>query len=500
MEKTILLYFFALLICLPLMGQGNDTLKINLDEAIDLARRQSPQYRIIVARQENQYWQYQLFKSNYLPQLRANATLPSFNRSVNVVQQPDGAEFFREVSRLDNQFGLSMSQTITATGAEVFLNSNLRRIDNFEPIQNFQYNSQPVFIGINQPLFAFNQLKWDKKVEPLRFEVSKKIFNQDMELIGRNVSDIYFDLLLAQTRYDLATNNRKANETLFNITERRYQLGKANEEDLLQIELQLINSEQEERAASADLANQSLSLAVLIGLSGSENIIVSNIDNVPNLIVEEEIALAYALENNPNPMDFELRIREAEREVARAKGETGLVGNLQANIGLTQFVENEAIGQAFINPLDQQVVNLQFSMPILDWGRMKARRRVASVQLEVEAANVYQEKLNFEQELRTQIRRIAIIKGQFESSQRARQIADRRWQLAQNRFEQAQISITDLNIAREEKDRAATSYITAAKDFWVAYYDLRAITLHDFEQGKNIDYYEFDWQGESVLD
>ena len=49
----------------------------------------------------------------------------------------------------------------------------MQRFDDFD--RDFTlYNGLPIGIGIEQPLFAFNPLKWDKKTEPLRYEESQQ--------------------------------------------------------------------------------------------------------------------------------------------------------------------------------------------------------------------------------------------------------------------------------------------------------------------------------------
>jgi hypothetical protein len=53
-------------------------------------------------------------------------------------------------------------------------------------------------IGYTQPLLKFNSLKWDKKIEPLKFNESKQAFIESQEKIAITVTEYFFDLLLAQ--------------------------------------------------------------------------------------------------------------------------------------------------------------------------------------------------------------------------------------------------------------------------------------------------------------
>jgi outer membrane protein TolC len=48
------------------------------------------------------------------------------------------------------------------------------------------------------------------------------------------------------------------------------------------------------------------------------------------------------------------------------------------------------------------------------------------------------------------------------------------------------IGIDNLYIAQNEKDQAKTQYVQALRQYWQAYYQLRRLTLYDFETGRPI--------------
>ncbi|MEB3323538.1 MAG: TolC family protein, partial [Synechococcaceae cyanobacterium] len=54
--------------------------------------------------------------------------------------------------------------------------------------------------------------------------------------------------------------------------------------------------------------------------------------------------------------------------------------------------------------------------------------------------------------------------------------------VAYNRYVIGRISIDNLYIAQREKDQAKAQYVQALYGYWRAYYDLRRVTLYDFEQ------------------
>ena len=53
--------------------------------------------------------------------------------------------------------------------------------------------------------------------------------------------------------------------------------------------------------------------------------------------------------------------------------------------------------------------------------------------------------------------------------------------MSRNRYLIGKILITDLNLALREEAEARRSYVSALRNFWLAYYDLRRLTLYDFE-------------------
>ncbi|NJL15250.1 MAG: hypothetical protein HC913_21080 [Microscillaceae bacterium] len=50
------------------------------------------------------------------------------------------------------------------------------------------------------------------------------------------------------------------------------------------------------------------------------------------------------------------------------------------------------------------------------------------------------------------------------------------------------ISITDFNIALQEKDQAKRQYLSTLREFWQVYYQIRQQTMYDFEKGTVIQY------------
>lgn len=449
----------------------------SLFEIVDLARNESPAALQVETRRENRYWQYRTYLSDYKPQLVING-LEEYNNGIIPTVQPDGSYNFTEVNQNFGRVELSLEQQIGITGSKVFLTSQLTRFDNFA--DDFtRYSGNPAFIGIEQPLFRFNNLRWNRKIEPLRYEESQREYVEELEQVAVNATSLFFDLLLAQASLEIAQKNLANNDTIYKIAEGRYNLGKVSEGELLQLELALMRAQQQVAEARLDLETTGLRLKSYVGLNNNDQLVLIPPVIIPEFEVDVAVALQEANDNRQDAVAFKRQELEAERDLARAKNDSGLDASLRATFGLTN--QGLELTEVYQSPGDQQGVMLNFSIPVIDWGRQRSRVKTAEANMKLVDYTIAQEKINFEQEIFTQVKLFKMLRLQTEIAEKSDDIAQRRYELSKNRYLIGKISITDLNIATQEKDEARRSYIAALREFWIAYYRLRELTLFDFE-------------------
>ena len=232
--------FTLILLAATVTGSIAQTSRYSLADVVQLARSKSPAWFSAETRKENNYWRYRTYRSNYNPELVLTGTLPGYVKSVNPVIQPDGSIDYRQVNNNTVNMQLGLSQVIAPTGGQVTVYSNLNRFDDFNKDPDVsQYSGEPVSIGLRQPIFQFNQYIWDRKIKPLEYEESQKRYFAELELISINATRRFFNLLLAQISLEIANKNVNSNDTIYQIAQGRYNLGKITENDLLQLELNL---------------------------------------------------------------------------------------------------------------------------------------------------------------------------------------------------------------------------------------------------------------------
>lgn len=482
--NKLLFLFFSFVFCIKLPAQ--EVKLYTLEEVITLAREQSPMAKLANTQYRNKYWNYRNFKSNYRPQLTLSGTVPDVNSSITSITQPDGTELFRKRSLSNSSLDLSLSQNIGLTGGEIFVSSQLQRIDVFTKPVYTSYLANPALIGYRQPLLKYNGLKWDKKIEPLKYEESRKQFNEEMESVSVKAAELFFNMLLAQFRFKIEELNVSNTDTLFKISRGRYNLGKIAENDLLQIELSLMNARNNLSQSQMDLDLATQELRNFLKISGNDKFTLVEPLLIPQFEIDEAVALEHAKKNRQALVSFQRQKLEAEREIARAKGENFFNADLFASYGLTKSAG--VIPDLLIDPQDQERARLTFSMPILDWGRGKSQVRTAQANFELVQTTLEQSEQGFLQEVSLKVKEFRMYRQKLLIAAKSDTIAKKRYDITVKRYMIGKIGITDLNIALEEKDQARIAFVQALRNFWNAYYEIRRKTLFDFSKNESIDY------------
>jgi outer membrane protein TolC len=466
----------ALLIALLSCSQLAAGQSLTLDDIIEQAKAQSPLARQAETRKENRYWSFRYYQTNFNPQLRLSGSLPDYSQDFFPVRQPDGTIEFRSRDQTNSTANLGLLQPIPWTGGQVSVNTAYNFFNDLARDES-TWNGTLMNVQFNQPVFAFNQLRWDKKTEPLRFEESKREYVEEMEAISRDAVDRFFAVIKAQIDLQIATFNLANNDTIHKIEQGRYNIGTTSQDKLLQVELQLLRSRQDVTRSRIELENARLSLRNYIGVQEGEIGDLILPEGIPFFEATLSEALQFARANRADFIAFERRRYEADREVAQAKGNR-FQTNLTASFGLNNSADY--FNDLYQDPQRQQRFNVTLSVPVIDWGRNRSMMRTALANKKLNDYVIAQDELVFEQEIMTQVRQFELLRLQIEISKKSDEVALQRFLVAQNRYLIGKIDITDLNIALNEKDAAKRSYLEALRSFWTAYYDLRRLTLYDF--------------------
>lgn len=459
--------------------------KITLADAISIAQKQSPDYKTNLNRNEASYWRFRNYKARFLPQLRLDVTLPEFSNSTNRQTNDAGQDVFVNQNQLLLAGGLSLSQNVSFTGGTFSLYSNLEKVDLYGNNNITNYSIVPFSIRYRQNSLFYNSFKWDKKIEPLIYEESKRNFIENMEQISITTCVRYFSLLKAQIQLKFSEKNVSNKDTLYQISQGRFKNGKIAESELLQMELSLLNSENEVTSNTIELKRSSQEIARYLELD-SENLELRVPDELALFNVDVNKAIQEARSNRKAVIEFRRRRLQAENNLARAKGNNKLEISLVANLGISQ--NDSDFDNLFNNYNKQQYVALNLGIPIIDWGVSKSERKMAEADLNLTNNNIEQDKEAFEQEIYLHVLNWSSKRDFLTTSQKAKEIADKSYEITKKRYFLGKVTITDLNISQEKKDQAMVKYLNSLQNFWIDYYVLRQLTLYDFINNKKIEF------------
>ncbi len=470
----------------PASAQTTDSIYLSLNEVVELARQQSPDAMIARHRFRRSYWEYQSFRAGYLPNLRLEATLPNFNRTIDAITLPDGSETYLERTLARYAANISISQKVGFTGGELFLQSGIQRLDNFfTDTTTRQFLSTPLNIGFRQPLFAYNAFKWDKQIEPLRYEEARRLFLEANEQVAATAINYFFDLLTAQLEREIARKNKANYDTLYRIALGRFQLGKIAENELLQLELNLLRASAAEENAHIGYQNKLMSFRSFLRIIGNQTVVL--IPPRPEIFFEANpaTALAEALENTSAGQAFARRLLEAESLLSRARTEGRYDAQLFATFGLSQT--SARFSDVYTNPLDEERLSIGLTIPLLDWGQARGRIRMAESNLELIRTSIEQERNDFEQNLYIKVMQLNMQQNQLIIAAKSDTVAQKRFDVTQKRYLIGKVNdVLELNNAQIDNDSAKIGYFQALKNYWMSYYELRRLTLFDFAQGQKI--------------
>ncbi|HOF75087.1 MAG TPA: TolC family protein [Bacteroidales bacterium] len=466
---------------------------LTLEDVLHLAATQSNE--ALRARNSFQvgYWQYRSYRANFLPSLSFTSQLPEFSRKIVDVPSIDPAtgevrhdyssEFYNVFSG-----GLSLQQNLP-TGGSVTISSSLQRVDRFSGSfnnhQSTEYLSTALNVRLRQSIFGVNEMKWDRKIEPLKYEEARRTYIENMENVNQRAIQYFFNMAIAQQRLAIAEFNHANNDTLYNIAAGRYELGTIGENDLLQSELayqNALSTLNEDRLNLEDAENR---LRSYLGFNERVKLNIVIPENVPDVIMDVEQVLQLALDNNPDMISYERQLIEAQKNVAQQRANRGFQANLNVAFGLNQ--QATGLLDSYKDPRDMQTVSIGLTVPILDWGRGKGLVKMALSNEELVRRQVEQSRLDFIQDINLNVRQFNMQEQQFFIAAKADTIAQKRYDVAKQRYLIDKITVTDMNNAQLDRDQARVGYVQALFNYWRYYYELRSITQYDFINNRRLD-------------
>ncbi|MEZ4699049.1 MAG: TolC family protein [Rhodothermales bacterium] len=474
--RRLLLILMVIGAAVSLPAAAQERLLLTLDEAIARGQGQGPDARLARLDRDIAEWDYRAARASLLPALSLNGNAPGYLRSLTSLDLDDGSLRYILQERTFSSMSMAVRQPIPLTGGNLSISSGLSRITQTGGFGSSQWQAAPLLLFLDQPLFQYNPLKWQRRLDPLRFAVAERAFTEDMATIAWDVANRYFDVFEAQQNIAIATFNVAVNDTIYVLSRGRFDIGRIAENDLLQSELQLINARTALDNAEITYQRALEALKIALRVEGDVEIDLVPPQELPEIGITPDAAVEQARQRQPAVLQTVLQEMEAARALEEARRNAFSI-DMSASYGLNQ--SSPDLSRVYVDPLDRQQFNLSFQVPIFQWGQSRARIRSAAAAQQRAVEEGMRQREEIDQAVYFETLQLQLLRRQVDVAAQADTIATRRFEVARNRYLVGNIDITELFNAQNEKDGANRSYIQTLRNFWSSFYNVQRLTLFD---------------------
>jgi outer membrane protein TolC len=463
------------------------TEELTLSRTIEIAADSSLQAFRAKNLYQASFWEFHSFKAARLPSLKLTMTPIQYYRDITRrYDSGSNLDVYRAQQSLYSSGNLSIQQNLDWTGGTFYIDSELGYIRNFGDNTYSQYTSIPFRVGYSQKLFGFNSFKWERKIEPLKYEKAKKQYLYDREAISETSTEYFFNLAMAQTEYDMAKGNVLSSDTLYRIGQERHKIASISQADLLTLRLDAVNAQNSLKNAEISLKRAMSDFVSYLNKDKETHIRLVLPDRTKDIAISLDKALQYVRENNPDLLGNKQEIMEAEREVDRTGKSAVFDASFSASIGFNQVADN--LGDAYRHPLRQDVISVGFSIPLIDWGVRKGQVNMARNNLNVARISVQQNELSLEQEIVMTVSDFNVQQDLIRSAEEALELANMAYTNTKERFIIGKADINSLTLSLNRQKEAQKNFILSLKNYWLSYYKIRKLTLYDFEKEESLSF------------
>lgn len=490
MRHTFTILF---LLMFGLTGQAQThTVTLDMQQVIRLANDSS----LTAFRYKNlylsSYWAFKNYKGQRLPSLDLSLQPVNYYRYLTSRYDfENNIDVYREQKNYSASAGLTLSQNFDPIGGTFFVETNAEYLRNFGDNTDNQFTTTPIRIGYSHKTLGYNKFKWDRRIEPLKYERAKLEYLYNSESVAATAVSYFFALATAQTQYDLAVEQSAACDSLLVIGERRYKIGSIKKNDLLSLRLDAVNARNTITTAEIARKRASLNLASFLGMPTDTDIKILLPGAPPTLTIDVGKAIEMMHQNSYMIKEKMQAVAESERNLDETNKTTRFNANVYASVGFNQAADNFA--DSYKDPTRQDIATLSLSIPIIDWKQGRGKRNIAQNNLSIANIEAQQKIIELEQDVIITTAELNSRHQLLASAEQALILANDMYKETRALFQMGSGTIADLTNAQQKLLNAQNSYIQNMQNYWSCYYELRKLTLYDFQLNISLsDEFDYD--------
>lgn len=486
MNMRLILPIFACALAIHGAGaQGtgtSPTSPLTLQQAIEMAQRNGLQARAALGVRDAARGRDRAFDARLLPQLSLSGNVPVYQRSIVGVIQPDGSTIYRPIQETRSDLNMLVTQRIPFTGGTLTMSSRLNKREGNSLPET--WSSSPFSLSISQPLLRSNTIGWERELNGLSADIAERQYLEAKEDVALQVSTAYFDYFAAQVALRNAASNAATNDTLYRLNQGRFEVGKISENDLLQSELEQLRARTALDGARLEHDRALAALRLALNVPPDMPLEITVTSEVPDFEADTTLAVTQALRNLSSVRSLDLQDATARRSVSEARFNGGPGATVNATYGYN--ATGAAMNDVYRDLQQAQQFSLNVQVPLISWGARGADVQAARAELSrvQSASRIAREQAR--QDAHFAVLQVSLARRQLAIAAKADTVAQKRFEVAYNRYVIGRIDVDQLYLAQQAKDQALLSYVQSLRGYWQAHYRLRRVTLYDFEGGVGI--------------
>lgn len=466
---------------------GQSSSRLTLHDIIVLAKSQSIDYQLQINDFLASYWSYRTSKIKLLPTINLTSSPLKLNRRlIERYDQTQNIDIYKSTESLHSSSNLNISQIIPSTGAIVSINSSINRLDNFSGSKNVLYNVSPVSLSLSQPLFTFNNHKWERKLLPIQLDIAKKKLIQREQELYIKAAKLYFSMSTSLKMFSVAKYENSIADSLVQSGERLLKLNLITPNEYTELELKRIDAEIAVAEQKKKLDEARYELASFIQVEDYDSFEIEQDAQMPMIELNANEVLAYAKKSAL--IYTEIERLSLEKVLDQSKKQGGFSAKLNFSYGLNK--SGNRLKETLNHPMDQQTGSVSFSIPLLNWGKHKGSVAMQMRKNSTSLLQIQKRITDFEKEIYRKTVQFQLQKTVYGNTKRALKLAKQTYAQKLNLFTMGRLKLADLNYAWMKILTSQQKHMQSISSYWILYFEIQRLTLHNLatQQELSVDF------------
>lgn len=451
-----------------------------LQEMINIAQTKSLDASYVNHKYRIAELAYKYFKADRLPEIKLTSIPLLYNSDVvERYSYEEDKTVYRAQQYLYSTANLTIKQNVDFLGGYFYLESDLRRYKTLQNTTN-QFTAVPFRLGYYQSLLGYNPIKWTKKIETLNFRLSQKEYLSENEQIAIETINRFFYVVTLSEQLKLARMKYETCDSLYQTGIYKKALGRISSNDLYELRIEMIKSETEIWEIQAKIEAEKRSFAEYLQLDDTTSLNFIVPVDVPEFDISMNKAQELALANSTTLLKYDKSIIQNKQAEARVKTQRFLEASVSVNVGWHQV--SETFNSVYDNLLNEQSVSINVTIPLADFGRRKTQLSQIRESLELDRISEQKAKTDIIDDIQTKVSYVPIYRRKIESTKETYHLSEMMFNEALESFKLGRITFSKVRDAIVHQKAALVDYYVAIRDYWLNYYEIRSLTLYDFER------------------